>query len=221
MRQYGRPANLSLDDRIKEDCRRVRLMTNALRNQSNGGARSGPGGNVSSGCATGSTVVGAAGRAIPDGRAGRYPFSPGPSQLTGGHAASEDLPRTLYVEMLAGLFDWGNWPLDCYVFSDSFLRNLESQVDLNDVAWVCAMVACGLAHEFRELELQPRPASQAAGNTCGKTELKASAAGSSPDAALAPAWTSGAYRQASSSSRHSRPCIWSAPLVGSQSKQLC
>jgi hypothetical protein len=29
-------------------------------------------------------------------------------------------------------------------------------VALDDAAWVCAMVACGLAHELPELEVQPR-----------------------------------------------------------------
>ena len=28
-------------------------------------------------------------------------------------------------------------------------------MDLDDVAWVCSMVACGLACEFRELDTQP------------------------------------------------------------------
>jgi hypothetical protein len=107
---------------------------------------------------------------IPDGRAGHYPFLPGPPQPTDEHTAPMDLPRTLYVKIvqewvqtLTGPFDWGNWPLDRYVFSDSFLPNLERQADLDDVAWVCAMVACGLAHEFRALELKPRPARSGGG----------------------------------------------------------
>ena len=36
--------------------------------------------------------------------------------------------------------------------------------DLDNVAWVCAMVACGLAHEFVELEVQPRSGVSGAGD---------------------------------------------------------
>lgn len=102
---------------------------------------------------------------MPNRRAGRNPFSPGPPLGPTEHAAEgpTDLPSTLYVlivqqwvQTLTGPFDWGSWPLGHYIFSDAFLGNLERQADLDDVAWVCAMVACGLAHEFYELELEPR-----------------------------------------------------------------
>jgi hypothetical protein len=74
-----------------------------------------------------------------------------------------DLLSTLYllivqqwVQTLSGPYDWGSWPLGRYVFSESFLRKLEGQADLDDVTWACSMVACGLAREFYELELEPR-----------------------------------------------------------------
>jgi hypothetical protein len=103
---------------------------------------------------------------MPERRAGRNPFSPGPPQEAAEQAPEAwptDLPSTLYVlivqqwvQTLTGPFDWANWPLGHYIFSDAFLGNLERQADLDDVAWVCAMVACGLAHEFAELGLEPR-----------------------------------------------------------------
>src|ERR1700723_878483 len=88
-------------------------------------------------------------------RAGCNPFSSG-SPL--GLAAKEepedesaDLLSTLYllivqqwVQTLSGPYDWGSWPLGRYVFSETFLRKLEGQADLDDVTWICAMVACGL-----------------------------------------------------------------------------
>jgi hypothetical protein len=103
-------------------------------------------------------------------RAGRNPFSSGPplelaSKEEPEQAAEEAaaLLSTLYflivqqwVQTLGGPYDWGSWPLGRYVFSETFLRNLEAQEDLEDITWICAMVACGLAHEFYELELEPR-----------------------------------------------------------------
>jgi hypothetical protein len=61
-----------------------------------------------------------------------------------------------WAQTLAGSYDWGIWPLARYTFSDAFLRHLDGDTDLDDVAWVCAMVACGLAQEFVELAVEPR-----------------------------------------------------------------
>ncbi len=115
----------------------------------------------------GSAVVGTV--AWADGRTGRHPFAPGPPG-GGGLPGPLDLSQTLYVlivqqwvQTLEGPYDWGGWPLSHYVFSDAFLRKLEHLADLDNVAWVCAMVACGLAHEFVELEVQPRTAVSGAG----------------------------------------------------------
>jgi hypothetical protein len=102
---------------------------------------------------------------IPDGRAGRHPFAPGPPQPTGEpEPDATALWPTLYarivqewVQTLTGPFDWGGWPLDRYVFSGTFHRPLDRRENFDNAAWVCAMVACGLAHEFVELEDQPRP----------------------------------------------------------------
>ena len=102
---------------------------------------------------------------IPDGRAGRYPFSPGPPSPSADQAmAPVRLPQTLHVlivqqwtETLTGPFDWADWPLDQYVFREAFYERLELR-NLNDVAWVCAMVACRLAPELCTLDVQPRPA---------------------------------------------------------------
>ena len=126
-----------------------------------------PGEDVSRGAGKRSTAAETVAQArMPDRRAGRYPFSPGPplgaaKRVPKGRQT--DLPRALdtlivqrWVQTLTGPFDWANWPLGHYIFSDAFLLNLERQANLDDAAWVCAMVACGLAHEFEELELEPR-----------------------------------------------------------------
>jgi hypothetical protein len=112
-----------------------------------------------------SAAAGAAARAItPNGRAGRHPFSPGPPELSDDDAPQADLWQTLYVlivnewaQTLAGPFDWANWPLDRYVFGERFHEQLEDRKNLENAAWVCAMIACGLAQEFPELDVQPRP----------------------------------------------------------------
>lgn len=61
-----------------------------------------------------------------------------------------------WVRTLTGPYDWENWPLAPYVFSEMFLRNLEHQDNLEEVAWICAMIACGLPSEFRELMQRAR-----------------------------------------------------------------
>jgi hypothetical protein len=106
-------------------------------------------------------AAGVAARAtFPQGRAGCDPFSPGPPPDENGVTDSPDLQQTLYVlivqqwaQTLTGPYDWANWPLDRYVFSDAFLGELEHQADMDSLAFVCAMVACGLTHEFPELRL--------------------------------------------------------------------
>jgi hypothetical protein len=111
-----------------------------------------------------STAADAAARAMtPQGRAGRNPFSPGPPESSENDAPQADLWQTLYVlivnqwaQTLAGPFDWANWPLDRYVFGERFHEQLEDRNNLENAAWVCAMIACGLAQEFRELDVQPR-----------------------------------------------------------------
>jgi hypothetical protein len=114
-----------------------------------------------------STAKATARAMIPDGRAGRDPFSSGPPRLINEHAATAptELQQTLYVRIvqawtatLIGPFDWAEWPLDHFVFSEAFHEPLEHQRNFDHAAWVCAMVACGLAREFAELEVQPRPA---------------------------------------------------------------
>lgn len=112
------------------------------------------------------SAAGAVARArSPLGRAGRVrPFSPGPPPPDeSGAAGPPDLQQTLSVlivrqwaETLTDEFDWADWPLARYSFSEAFLSGLERQADLETVAWVCAMVACGLADEFDELSLQRR-----------------------------------------------------------------
>jgi hypothetical protein len=112
------------------------------------------------------TARAAAQARMPGRRAGRNPFSPGPPQPAAKRTLKGwpiDLPGTLYIQVvqqwvqtLTGPFDWANWPLDRYVFSDALLGSLECQTDLENVAWVCAVVACGLAHEFDELGLEQR-----------------------------------------------------------------
>ena len=100
------------------------------------------------------------------GRAGLCPFLSGPPQSSDKRAARSgpaDLSQTLHVKIvqewtatLTGPFDWGDWPLDRYVFGEAFHQSLEHQESLDNAAWVCAMVACGLAHGFPELDVQPR-----------------------------------------------------------------
>lgn len=104
---------------------------------------------------------------IPHGRAGRvHPFSPGPpppgeTDAPGPSLLQEALCLVItqqWTQTLTGPYDWGDWPLGRYVFGDEFLRDLRGPNDIENAAWVCAMVACGLAHEFVELEDQPRTA---------------------------------------------------------------
>ena len=96
------------------------------------------------------------------------PGSPPPGGR--GFPGPLDLPQTLYVlivqqwvQTLTGPYDWGGWPLTHYTFSDAFLGKLEHLADLDNIAWICAMVACGLAHEFVELDVEPRAAVSGAG----------------------------------------------------------
>jgi hypothetical protein len=111
-----------------------------------------------------STAAGAAARASTPLRwAGRHPFSPGPPESPDDDAPEANLWQTLYVlivnqwaQTLAGPFDWANWPLDRYVFGERFHEQLDDPKNLENAAWVCAMIACGLAQEFRELDVQPR-----------------------------------------------------------------
>ncbi|HEY3830461.1 MAG TPA: hypothetical protein VGL57_14805 [Solirubrobacteraceae bacterium] len=137
----------------------------AAKRTGEGRAAPGAEANVPRSGATSFTAAGTTSRAVTAWRAGRHPFSPGPSRQTGECADLTDLQQTLYVKIvqewvqtLTGPFDWANWPLDRYVFSETFHQHLKRQKDLDNAAWVCAMVACGLAHEFCELELKPRPA---------------------------------------------------------------
>ena len=106
--------------------------------------------------------------AIPNGRVGFYPFLPDPPLgETIEHAATvrTGVQQTLHAQIvrewaatLTGPFDWGDWPLAHYVFGEAFHMPLEHQWDLDNAAWVCAMVACGLVHEFPELDVQPSSA---------------------------------------------------------------
>lgn len=43
-----------------------------------------------------------------------------------------------------------------HTLGEDFLRSLEDYVELDDVAWACAMVACGLAEGFKELTVKRR-----------------------------------------------------------------
>lgn len=100
---------------------------------------------------------------IPNRRAGCYCPSPGPPPLT--TERPNDVRETLdlmivqqWVKTLSGPFDWASWPLARYTISDEFHDQVEHRRSLDDVAWACAMLACGLAHELCELDLQPRSA---------------------------------------------------------------
>ena len=127
--------------------------------------RCAPGDGVAHGTGKRSTAAaGAAARAtFPHRRAGRHP-SPGPPPPDESAATGPpDLQQTLSVlivrqwaETLTGEFDWGDWPLARYRFSEAFPNGLERQTDSETVAWICAMVACGLADELVELNLQHR-----------------------------------------------------------------
>ena len=126
------------------------------RGAKTGGLVNAPSNDGASKCSTAKTT---------DGRAGRNPFSPGPPRPTGKHSATApaDLQQTLDVRIvqewartLTDSFDWADWPLDHYVFGEAFHEPLGHQRNLDNAAWACAMVACGLAHEFPELDVQPR-----------------------------------------------------------------
>ena len=59
-----------------------------------------------------------------------------------------------WTETLQESFDWGEWPLVSYALSEDFLRSLKGRAGLDDVAWTCAMIACGLAKECKELAVE-------------------------------------------------------------------
>jgi hypothetical protein len=61
-----------------------------------------------------------------------------------------------WVNTLTDPYDRARWPLASYIFSETFLRNLDRQTDLGDIAWICAMVASGLASEFPKLTQRAR-----------------------------------------------------------------
>jgi hypothetical protein len=61
-----------------------------------------------------------------------------------------------WTATLEDSFDWGEWPLLRYTFGEDFLDRLVDRADLDDVAWACAMVACRLAEEFKELMVERR-----------------------------------------------------------------
>jgi hypothetical protein len=60
-----------------------------------------------------------------------------------------------WITTLTGPFDWADWPLGHYVFGETFHTSLEHQRNLDNAAWICAMVACGLAHELPDLDVKP------------------------------------------------------------------
>jgi hypothetical protein len=60
-----------------------------------------------------------------------------------------------WVQTLKGPYDWGEWPIQRYVVSDKFLRSLAGQ-SLDEVAWVCAMVASGLPRGSDTLAVERR-----------------------------------------------------------------
>jgi len=66
-----------------------------------------------------------------------------------------------WIQTLTDPFDWGEWPLGRYLFGEAFHRHLDNPQSLDNIAWVCAMVACGLAHESPKLKLHPRPVDMA------------------------------------------------------------
>lgn len=78
-----------------------------------------------------------------------------------------------WASILTGPFDWADWPLGPYFFSEAFLDDLVGQADLENAAWVCAMIACGLAYQLSELELEPRPAGLDGGQPVREEEEEA------------------------------------------------
>jgi hypothetical protein len=79
-------------------------------------------------------------------------------------SAPSDLGERLHVlivqqwtQTLRSPCDWAEWPLVSYSFSDGFMTSLRRQTNppLGRIAWVCAMVACGLAPKLEGIA--PRP----------------------------------------------------------------
>lgn len=72
-----------------------------------------------------------------------------------------------WASTLESVFDWAERPLTYYTFSAQFLQVVEhmSHAALDQVAWVCAMIACGLADEYNELDLQPGPGRKSPGDS--------------------------------------------------------
>jgi hypothetical protein len=68
-----------------------------------------------------------------------------------------------WTKTLKGPFDWGEWPLARYTLGAGVLRaaaqastsGRRARPALSQLAWVCAMVACGRAPRLRRIDPQP------------------------------------------------------------------
>jgi hypothetical protein len=61
-----------------------------------------------------------------------------------------------WTETLKDSFDWARWPLVGCGFSRGFMRGVRDARDREDIAWTCAMIACGIADEFDVLAVERR-----------------------------------------------------------------
>jgi hypothetical protein len=69
-----------------------------------------------------------------------------------------------WTKSLKGPYDWGDWPLARYTIGPGVLQAVEQRASgsarraspaVRQLAWACAMVACGRAQRLRSLD--PRP----------------------------------------------------------------
>jgi hypothetical protein len=62
-----------------------------------------------------------------------------------------------WTKTLKGPYDWGDWPLARYTLDADFLAAVERHAGQSpsELAWVCAMIACGRASRLRSLDPQP------------------------------------------------------------------
>jgi hypothetical protein len=96
-------------------------------------------------------------------RAARAPRRPGARTAALDLESLDTLIVQQWTKTLMGPFDWGDWPLARYTLGADVLQAAAqaraavrcARPAVSQLAWVCAMVACGRASRLRSIN--PRP----------------------------------------------------------------
>ncbi|HEY3830283.1 MAG TPA: hypothetical protein VGL57_13905 [Solirubrobacteraceae bacterium] len=95
---------------------------------------------------------------------GAQPRRPGSRKAVLDMEALDILIVQQWTKTLRGPYDWGDWPLARYTLGADVLRVAEAQPGpsvrcasstVDQLAWACAMVACGRAPRLRSLDPKP------------------------------------------------------------------